>query len=75
MSTEAVLKHVQDVIRIKATGMKKRKSCTSDEIRQFTGLVNAFTRLKFMAEETENSEESDGDLTYYDRMIADKEDK
>jgi hypothetical protein len=69
MSTEVVLKQVKDVIRVKAMEMKKKKCCTSDEIRQFTGLVNAFTRLHFKNEESQDSGENDGDPTYYNRMI------
>jgi hypothetical protein len=69
MSTDSVLKNIQDVIRIKTLEIKKKKSCTSDEIRQLTGLINSYTRLKFKNEETEDSGEHDGDPTYYDNFV------
>jgi hypothetical protein len=45
------------------------------EIRQFTGLVNAFTRLKFKNEEFQDLDEGNGDPNYYDQIILGSETK
>lgn len=70
MGTETVLKHIEDVIRISKLEMKKQKKCKSDQMRQLTGLVNAYTRLKFKVEEQEkvNDTTEHGDPKYYDSL-------
>ena len=44
MAKEDVVKDIEQVIKAAKIDMKKN-GVTSDKVRQFTGLVNSFTRL------------------------------
>lgn len=69
-SKEKVLNHAADVIRIASRQIKRDKSVKSDQMRQLTGLINAYTRLLY-AEETNSpiiDPELDGDPSYHDRL-------
>jgi hypothetical protein len=74
MAKEEVLKNVEEVIRIARSEIRKQKSCTSDKMRQLTGLVNAYTRLLVKSEELDGAgeipDDSNGDPEYYDKMAV-----
>ena len=73
MAREDVLKQVEDVIRTARSEIRKQKSCTSDKMRQLTGLINAYTRLLIQSEILDGAGENaddGGDPDYYDKMAA-----
>lgn len=70
MAKEQVLKSVEEVIRIAKLEIKKQRSCRSDQMRQLTGLVNAYTRLLTQSEILDNTGEGNGDPAYYDNLVA-----
>ena len=74
MVKEDVLKDIEDVIRIARAEIKRQKSCRSDQMRQLTGLVNAYTRLLTQSEVLDAEAEGEGDLEYYDKMTAGEND-
>lgn len=70
MAKEDVLKNLEEVIRIAKLEIKRQKSCKSDQMRQLTGLVNAYTRLLTQSEILDSSADGEGDPDYYDEMVA-----
>lgn len=75
MAKEDVLKNVEEVIRVIKLSIKKNKCATSDQVRQLTGLINAYTRLYFKSEELDNPEidhSISGDPEYYDKMVGNR---
>ena len=70
---EKVLVHVSDVIRIASREIKRQKAVKSDQMRQLTGLVNAFTRLSGANEEPLEVNPDNGDPNYYDENVANVE--
>lgn len=69
MSKEQILKNVENVIKVIAKDIKKRKSAKSDEVRQLTGLVNSYTRLSGSLEPSVKLDDENGDQNYYDQSI------
>jgi hypothetical protein len=73
MSKEIVIKHVEDVIRIISRDIKKRKLAKSDEVRQLTGLVNAYSRLTGASIEIpDEPDPENGDPEYYEKVVLKK---
>jgi len=71
MAKEDVLAHIEDVIRIARLEIKRQKSCKADQMRQLTGLVNAYTRLLTHSEILDADADGEGDPDYYDKLISD----
>ena len=69
MAKEDVISYVEEVIKIAKIEIKKQKSCKSDQMRQLTGLVNAYTRLLTQSEMLDSEAEGDGNPDYYDQMV------
>lgn len=67
MEKERVIKHVEETIRLARNDLRKN-GCTSDKIRQFTGLINSYTRLT--QSETDGADDGKGDPNYYAEVMA-----
>ena len=67
MAKEDVVKAVEDVIKAAKMDIKKN-GCTSDKVRQLTGLVNSYVRLT--QAETECTDDGKGDPNYYESIMA-----
>jgi len=70
MAKEDVLAHIEDVIRIARAEIKRQKSCKADQMRQLTGLVNAYTRLLTQSEILDAEADGEGDPDYHDKLVA-----
>jgi len=68
MAKEDVLKSVEEVI--KAAKKDFKKNPTGDKVRQFTGLINCYTRLITQSEILDGIDDGKGDPDYYERLIA-----
>lgn len=68
MAKEDVLKSVEEVIRAAKKDIKKNP--TGDKVRQFSGLVNSYTRLATQSEILDGTDDGKGDPTYYGIMTA-----
>jgi hypothetical protein len=67
MAKEDVLKAVEEVIRAAKLDIKKKP--TSDKIRQFTGLINCYTRLSTQSEILDGVDDGYGAPGYYASLI------
>ncbi|MDB4609672.1 hypothetical protein OAH46_01135 [Verrucomicrobia bacterium] len=70
MAKEDVLKSVEEVIRAAKLDIKKKP--TSDKIRQFTGLINCYTRLSTQSEALDGVDDGYGDPNFYASLMGEK---
>ena len=70
MAKKDVVKDIEQVIKAAKIDIKKNGP-TSDKIRQFTGLINSFTRLTTQSE-LDAKDDDKGDPNYYERMFSEK---
>jgi len=68
MAKEDVVKDIEQVI--KAAKMDIKKNSTGDKLRQFTGLINCYTRLITQSKILDGIDDGKGDPNYYERLIA-----
>lgn len=69
MAKEDVVKYAEEAIKMAKIDLRKN-GCTSDKIRQLTGLVNAYTRLLTQSEIFDGVDDGKGDSGYYGRLMA-----
>ena len=67
MSKETVVKDIEQVI--KAAKKECKQNPTGDKIRQFTGLINCYTRLT-QSEILDGTDDGKGDRAYYAGLMA-----
>lgn len=68
MAKEDVIKSVEAVIAAARIDIKKNKP-TADKIRQFTGLINSYSRLT-QSEILDGTNDGKGDPNYYKSLVA-----
>ena len=69
MSKATVIKDIEQVI--KAAKKECKQNPTGDRARQFTGLINCYTRLT-QSEILDGTDDGKGDPNYYARLMTEE---